>query len=124
MAEDAANNPIPAPLTDDHEDVSWALSTAQTTWARGERNDALKWLRRAAEAASEAEDDDRALTLAKAAADVASSLETARLTSNHPPAASPSAITSSSPSTPAPSPARAGPAAPRPTPSTRPPVPR
>ena len=73
-----ATNAIPAPAKDDHEDVSWALSTAQTTWGRGEHADALKWLRRAAEAASEAEDDDRALTLAKAAAEIASSLASAR----------------------------------------------
>ncbi len=37
--------------------------------------DALKWLRRAAEAASEAEADDRALELAKAAAEIATNLE-------------------------------------------------
>jgi hypothetical protein len=40
-------------------------------YARGERNDALKWLRRAAEAAAENDTDDRALQLAKAAADLA-----------------------------------------------------
>lgn len=69
------NNPIPKAKADDHEDVSWALSTAEATWNRGDRPDALKWLRRAAEAASEAEADDRALELAKAAAEVATNLE-------------------------------------------------
>ncbi|MGH7329731.1 MAG: hypothetical protein ACREJX_15395, partial [Polyangiaceae bacterium] len=68
-------NPIPKASPDDHEDVSWALSTAEATWNRGDRPDALKWLRRAAEAASEAEADDRALELAKAAAEIATSLE-------------------------------------------------
>ena len=68
-------NPIPQPKADDHEDVSWALSTAEATWSRGDRADALKWLRRAAEAASEAEADDRALELAKAAAEIATNLE-------------------------------------------------
>jgi hypothetical protein len=68
-------NPIPHPKADDHEDVSWALSTAEATWSRGDRADALKWLRRAAEAASEAEADDRALELAKAAAEIATHLE-------------------------------------------------
>ncbi|WP_394838896.1 hypothetical protein LVJ94_18565 [Pendulispora rubella] len=72
---EARENPIPAPLADDHEDVSWALSTAKTTWDRGEHTDALKWLRRAAEAASEAEADDRALTLAKAAADLTTRID-------------------------------------------------
>ena len=72
---EARENPIPAPLADDHEDVSWALSTAKTTWDRGEHTDALKWLRRAAEAASEVEADDRALTLAKAAADLTTRID-------------------------------------------------
>ncbi|WP_394820555.1 hypothetical protein [Pendulispora albinea] len=79
MAEDPMDegrqNPIPPPLADDHEDVSWALSTAQSTWERGEHTDALKWLRRAVEAASEAEADDRALTLAKAAADLTTRID-------------------------------------------------
>ena len=64
------SSPIPAVRDDDPEDVSWALSTAATQWARGDRIEALKWLRRAAEAASEAEKDSRALELAKAAADL------------------------------------------------------
>ncbi len=68
-------NPIPQVRPDDHEDVSWALSTAEATWNRGDRTDALKWLRRAAEAASEAEADDRALELAKVAAEIATNLE-------------------------------------------------
>jgi hypothetical protein len=71
----ARKNPIPQVQADDHEDVSWALSTAEATWNRGDRADALKWLRRAAEAASEAEADDRALELAKAAAEIATNLE-------------------------------------------------
>jgi hypothetical protein len=65
---------IPPAKRDDVEDVAWALQTAEATWSRGDRADALKWIRRAAEAASEAEHDDRALELAKAAADVASLL--------------------------------------------------
>ncbi len=63
-------SPIPKARDDDPEDVSWALSTAATQFARGDRAEALKWLRRAAEAASEAERDSRALELAKAAADL------------------------------------------------------
>jgi hypothetical protein len=64
-------SPIPKARDNDPEDVSWALSTAATQFARGDRDEALKWLRRAAEAASEAEHDKRALELAKAAADLA-----------------------------------------------------
>ncbi len=65
-----STSPIPKVRDDDPEDVSWALSTAATSFARGDRAEALKWLRRAAEAASEAEHDSRALELAKAAADL------------------------------------------------------
>ena len=88
MSDAAKRNPIPAPTTDDHEDVSWALSTAEATWSRGDHADALKWLRRAAEAASEAEDDDRALALAKAAAELATELDGPKARSAPPPAPS------------------------------------
>ncbi|MFO0678842.1 MAG: hypothetical protein U0169_20105 [Polyangiaceae bacterium] len=64
-------SPIPVAKTDDAEDVAWALQTAEAMWSGGDHGEALKWLRRAAEAASEAEADDRALELAKAAADLA-----------------------------------------------------
>jgi hypothetical protein len=76
MAEDKKGAPTPIPRVnkDDAEDVSWALQTADTMWGRGDHADAVKWLRRAAEAASEAEADDRALELAKAAADLATQL--------------------------------------------------
>ncbi|WP_437282491.1 hypothetical protein WME90_18520 [Sorangium sp. So ce375] len=63
--------PIPPPHDEDNEDVHWALSTATALWGRGERDEALKWLRRAAEQASDANADLRALELFKAAAEVA-----------------------------------------------------
>jgi len=66
-----SSSPIPKVRDDDPEDVSWALSTAATSFARGDRAEALKWLRRAAEAASEADRDSRALEIAKAAAELA-----------------------------------------------------
>ncbi len=50
MADRAVDLPKPNP--DDDEDVVDWLSTARTLWARGERSDALVWLRRAAEAAA------------------------------------------------------------------------
>lgn len=65
---------VPEPKPEDPEDVSWALSTAEAMWARGDHLEGIKWVRRAAEAASEAEDDARALQLAKAAADLAGML--------------------------------------------------
>src|SRR5271165_7256972 len=62
---------IPPALDEDPEDVAWALQTADALWKRNERVDAIVWLRRAAQAAGEAQDDDRALALARGAAELA-----------------------------------------------------
>jgi len=62
---------IPPALDTDTEDVTWALQTAEALWKRNERVDALVWLRRAAQAAGEAEHDDRALQLANDGAELA-----------------------------------------------------
>ena len=62
---------IPVTKDTDAEDVVWGLQTADALWKRGERADALVWLRRAAQAAGDATDDDRALELARAAAELA-----------------------------------------------------
>jgi hypothetical protein len=62
---------IPPALDTDAEDVAWALQTAEALWKRNERVDAIVWLRRAAQAAGEAQDDDRALALARDAAELA-----------------------------------------------------
>jgi hypothetical protein len=61
---------IPLAIDTDSEDVAWALQTADALWRREERLDAVVWLRRAAQAASDAEDDDRALMLARNAAEL------------------------------------------------------
>ena len=61
---------IPPVLDTDAEDVAWALQTAEALWKRNERVDAIVWLRRAAQAAGEAEEDDRALGLARHAAEL------------------------------------------------------
>ena len=61
---------IPVVKDTDAEDVVWGLQTADTLWRRGERIDALVWLRRAAQAAGDANDDDRALELARYAAEL------------------------------------------------------
>jgi len=87
----AGTGPIPPAKKDDSEDVAWALSTAEAMFARGDRGDALKWLRRAAEAASEAQADDRALELAKAAADLASTISPTTSAPPPPPPPPPSA---------------------------------
>jgi len=64
---------IPPAVDSDSDDVAWALQTAATLVDRGEAQDALAWLRRAAQAAADA-DDARSLELARAAADFAESL--------------------------------------------------
>jgi hypothetical protein len=61
---------IPPVKPTDPEDVVWGLQTADTLWQRGERIDALVWLRRAAQAAGDGNDDDRALELARYAAEL------------------------------------------------------
>jgi hypothetical protein len=60
----------PPALPTDSEDVVWALQTAESLWKRGERVDAVVWVRRAAQAAGELEDAKRAATLARCAADL------------------------------------------------------
>jgi hypothetical protein len=62
---------IPPALDEDNEDVAWALQTADALWKRNERVDAIVWLRRAAQAAGDAQNDDRALALAREAAELA-----------------------------------------------------
>ncbi len=56
---------IPPAVDSDVEDVVWALQTAASLWKRNERVDAIVWLRRAAQAAGDAQHDDRALELAR-----------------------------------------------------------
>lgn len=65
---------LPEPRPEDVEDVSWALSTAEAMWARGDHAEGVKWVRKAAEAAADAEDDARALELAKTASDLAAAI--------------------------------------------------
>jgi len=68
-----ANEPrVPEVRDDDPEEVADKLSIAAAMWGRGDRADALSWLRRAAESASDADQDVRALELAKAASELAS----------------------------------------------------
>ncbi len=75
QAAATSDQAIPTTSNRDIEDVSWALSTAATLWRRQDCSEALKWLRRAASAASEDEDDLRAVELFKAAAEVADLLD-------------------------------------------------
>jgi len=61
---------VPEPTATDAEVVATALETAGIFGVQGDYKEALRWIRRAAEAAGDAGDDDRALSLARAAADL------------------------------------------------------
>lgn len=56
----------------DSDDIRWALETASAMWTKGDHHEALRWLRRAAETASEEGSDARAVELAKLAAELRS----------------------------------------------------
>lgn len=66
---------FPRPVDTDPEDVQVALSAASALWDGGDGTEALKWLRRAASAASDHDADVRSLELFKHAADLASELD-------------------------------------------------
>jgi hypothetical protein len=66
---------IPEPSESDPDDVATALETAALLVAKGELTEALRWVRRGAESASETGDDMRALALARAAAELMDQLE-------------------------------------------------
>jgi hypothetical protein len=66
---------FPSPLPDDPKTVIMALETGMAEWGRGDLNEAVRWIRRAADAAEAAGNDMRALSLARMAADLKSTLE-------------------------------------------------
>src|SRR5215475_15576426 len=65
---------IPAPDADDDDDVAWALQTAAVQWQRGQRADAVVWLRRAVDASISAGRAERTRELTRLAASVADRL--------------------------------------------------
>src|SRR5688572_554760 len=67
---------IPLAEDSDPEEVATALETAQVFAARDPK-EALRWLRRASEAAADAGRDNRSLALARTAADLAGQLSSA-----------------------------------------------
>jgi hypothetical protein len=64
----------PRPEASDSDDVLLALETARALETQGEFREAARWLRRAAEEAEQEGNDERVLTLARAAADLASAI--------------------------------------------------
>lgn len=73
---------IPAPAGADNETVSTALETAALFRSKGDGQEAMRWLRRAAESAGEAGDDERALLLSRVVADLHDELETTPIPSS------------------------------------------
>ncbi len=73
MNTDADDFPNAQP--DDPKTVIMALETGKNEWNRGDLHEAVRWIRRAADAAEAAGNDMRALSLARMAADLKSSLE-------------------------------------------------
>lgn len=65
---------IPPPTDSDHEDVHWALTTANSLHAQGEQAEALRWLRKAVSAAVACDDSRRAAELGRSATALESSL--------------------------------------------------
>jgi hypothetical protein len=59
-----------SPEPGDDEDVVSALETADIFWNKGDADEALRWLKRAAETASDAGNDMRALAIARSVADL------------------------------------------------------
>jgi hypothetical protein len=68
----------------DPEAVAVAIQTARALFRTGDRLDALRWLRRAAERAEEAGDDTRAVKLARSAADLSTELQSKPPPPSHP----------------------------------------
>lgn len=79
------NLQFPEPEANDADDVVLALETAGALWKRGDAQEGIRWLRRAAEAAEETGDDLRAVALARAAADFASGDAGRRTKDSQPP---------------------------------------
>ncbi|HKO94756.1 MAG TPA: hypothetical protein VJU61_26555 [Polyangiaceae bacterium] len=65
---------LPQAETADTDAVQVALQAAQALWSRGETTESLRWLKRAAESASDDGADLRSLQLAKAAAELRAKL--------------------------------------------------
>jgi hypothetical protein len=76
---------IPSPSKADADAVITALETAAVFQAKGDGREAMRWLRRAAESASDAGDDPRALSLSRIAADLQEELNAAKSQTATPP---------------------------------------
>ena len=73
---DSTSNDLPEVEPRDPEPVAVAIETARALFRTGDRLEALRWLRRAAERAEESGDDLRAVHIARSAADLSTALQT------------------------------------------------
>jgi hypothetical protein len=71
----ASSLSFPSPESTDQKAVASALEAGGAEWRRGEFREAVRWVRRAADAAEAGGDDRRALSLARIAADLTGQLE-------------------------------------------------
>ena len=72
---DSTANDLPEVEPRDPEPVAVAIETARALFRSGDRLEALRWLRRAAERAEEFGDDLRAVHIARSAADLSNALQ-------------------------------------------------
>jgi hypothetical protein len=112
---------LPAGAPNDSENVTSCLDAARALWSKGDHREAIRWLRRAASAAEEAGNDERALAIARSAADLAAqfgplSTNPPRPDSYSPDSRRPEAVTPQTPSV-----RRTPPPVPQRTPSSVPP---
>ena len=66
---------FPTAGPDDSDEVTLALTTANSLWQNGEKEEALRWLKKAVDNAEEAGDTMRSVELARAAADLKTAAE-------------------------------------------------
>src|SRR5258708_289092 len=76
---------VPPSVTGDSSDVAVALEVAGALWDKGDNEEAIRWLRRATEAADQVGNTSRAASLAQAASDLEAALENARVAATHSP---------------------------------------
>jgi hypothetical protein len=71
QTSEAPTDLLPTTAPTDSEKVTSCLDAARALWLKGDQREAIRWLRRGATAAEEAGDDERALSIARSAADLA-----------------------------------------------------
>lgn len=100
---------VPAALGGDSSDVAVALEVAGALWEKGDNEEAIRWLKRAADAADQAGDSSRAVNLTQVAGDFEAELKARRDDATQSVPSAPGESTDPSTSTPPPAPAMSPP---------------